>query len=77
MPAGREGKYYNSGSEVPDVLHDNTAGLIRVLKVGIRQSGVPPLGHAEEPSCLFGLLGAQVGAPPGPRLSRRQVQNAS
>ena len=70
-----EGENDDAWSEVPYVLYYSPPCLIRVVKVGIGQAGIPPLLHAQDFGGTLGLLGTELGAASGPGLPRRKVED--
>jgi hypothetical protein len=45
------------------------------VKVGIGQTSVSPLGHAQDPGGTLSLVGPELGAASGPALSGGEVED--
>ena len=74
VAADGEGKYHHARREVTYLGDDKTPRLIRVLKVGVGQSGVPALADSEDLRRPFGFLRAQLGTASGAAFSGCQIQ---
>ena len=75
VPAHGEGKDDDTWSEVSYLLHYSLPGFIRVVKVGVGQTGVPPLGNAEDLGGPFGLFGTKLGAASGAGFSGSEIED--
>jgi hypothetical protein len=76
VPPHGKGENDNPWGEVTYLGHYSPPCLIRVVKVSVGQTRIPPLDHSQDAGGSVCLLGSELGAAPGSGLAGSQIEDS-